>query len=111
VPRVIVTDKLKSYGTAKRDLLPGGEHRQYRYLNNRAENSPSSPANGSDACNGSSPQVMSNGSSPPMVPSCCTSAHIVTASPHLPIVKKWKTDSTSGKTSRLRDWLLEGRER
>jgi putative transposase len=39
VPRVIVTDHLKSYGAAKRELLPGVEHRQHRYLNNRAENS------------------------------------------------------------------------
>src|SRR5262245_34873081 len=39
VPRVIVTDKLQSYGAAKRELLPGVEHRQQRYLNNRAENS------------------------------------------------------------------------
>jgi putative transposase len=34
---VIVTDKLRSYGAAKRDILPGVEHRQSRYLNNRAE--------------------------------------------------------------------------
>ena len=39
VPRVIITDKLKSYGAAKREVLPGVEHRQHRYLNNRAENS------------------------------------------------------------------------
>jgi len=39
VPRVIVTDKLRSYGVAQRQLLPGVEHRQTRYLNNRAENS------------------------------------------------------------------------
>jgi putative transposase len=39
VPRVLVTDKLKSYGAAKRELLPRVEHRQHRYLNNRAENS------------------------------------------------------------------------
>jgi putative transposase len=39
VPRVIVTDKLPSYGAAKREVLPGVEHRQSRYLNNRAENS------------------------------------------------------------------------
>src|SRR5690242_4534505 len=37
VPRVIVTDKLKSYGAAKREILPGVEHRQNRYLNNRCE--------------------------------------------------------------------------
>jgi putative transposase len=39
VPRVIITDKLKSYGAAKREILPGVDHRQHRYLNNRAENS------------------------------------------------------------------------
>jgi putative transposase len=39
IPRVIITDKLRSYGAAKRELLPSVEHRQHRYLNNRAENS------------------------------------------------------------------------
>ena len=34
-----LTDKLKSYGAAKRKILPGVEHRQSRYLNNRCENS------------------------------------------------------------------------
>jgi putative transposase len=35
--RVIVTDKLRSYAAAKREILPGVAHRQSRYLNNRAE--------------------------------------------------------------------------
>jgi transposase-like protein len=39
VPRVIVTDKLRGYGVAKRQILPNVEHRQSRYLNNRAEKS------------------------------------------------------------------------
>jgi len=39
VPRVIVPDTLKSYGAAKRESLPGVDHRQHRYLHNRAENS------------------------------------------------------------------------
>ncbi len=39
VPRVIITDKLASYGAAKREILPGVEHRQQKRLNNRAENS------------------------------------------------------------------------
>jgi putative transposase len=39
VPRVVITDKLRSYGAAKREILPGVEHRQSRYLNNRCENS------------------------------------------------------------------------
>jgi putative transposase len=38
-PRVIVTDKLKSYAAAKRTIMPGVEHRQHKGVNNRAENS------------------------------------------------------------------------
>ncbi|MFJ1811323.1 MULTISPECIES: IS6 family transposase [unclassified Streptomyces] len=38
VPRVIVTDKLRSYGAAHRKVMPCVEHRQSKYLNNRAEN-------------------------------------------------------------------------
>jgi len=38
-PRVVVTDKLRSYGAALRKLLPDVEHRQHKGLNNRAENS------------------------------------------------------------------------
>lgn len=37
--KVLVTDKLKSYSAAKRELLPNTEHRQHRGLHNRAENS------------------------------------------------------------------------
>ena len=39
VPRVIITDKLKSYGAAKEEIFPGVEHRQHKGINNRAENS------------------------------------------------------------------------
>jgi len=39
VPRVIVTDKLKSYEAAKKQVLKDVEHRQHKGLNNRAENS------------------------------------------------------------------------
>jgi putative transposase len=39
VPRVVVTDKLRSYGAAHREVMPSVEHRQSQYLNNRAENS------------------------------------------------------------------------
>ena len=37
VPRVIITDQLKSYGAARKELMPGVEHRQHKGLNNRAE--------------------------------------------------------------------------
>ena len=53
VPRVIITDKLKSYGAAKRELLPGVEHRQSRYLNNRCENSHRPTRQAHIACKGS----------------------------------------------------------
>jgi putative transposase len=39
VPRVLVTDKLRSYGAAHRKLMPSVEHRSHKGLNNRAENS------------------------------------------------------------------------
>ena len=39
VPRRIITDKLASYGTARRQVMPGVEHRSHKGLNNRAENS------------------------------------------------------------------------
>jgi putative transposase len=37
VPRVLITDKLRSYGAAKRGLVPGLEHRSHKGLNNQAE--------------------------------------------------------------------------
>ena len=38
-PRVMVTDKLRSYSAAKAELMPGVAHRSHKGLNNRAENS------------------------------------------------------------------------
>jgi putative transposase len=38
-PRVLITEKLKSYAAASRDLRLNVEHRQHKGLNNRAENS------------------------------------------------------------------------
>jgi putative transposase len=38
-PRVMITDKLRSYGAAKPEIMPGVEHRSHKGLNNRAENS------------------------------------------------------------------------
>jgi putative transposase len=39
IPRVLITDKLASYGAAQRAVLPSVEHRRHKGLNNRAENS------------------------------------------------------------------------
>ena len=38
-PKRIITDKLRSYGAAKRDVMPAVEHRSHKGLKNRAENS------------------------------------------------------------------------
>ena len=38
-PRRLITDGLRSYGVARREVLPEVRHRTSRYLNNRAENS------------------------------------------------------------------------
>ena len=39
VPRMIITDKLRSYSAAKAEVMPSVEHLQQKYQNNRAENS------------------------------------------------------------------------
>src|SRR5258705_7983895 len=39
VPRVIITDKLKSYDAVRTEVMPSVEHVQQKYQNNRAENS------------------------------------------------------------------------
>lgn len=39
MPKQIVTDKLRSYGAARRQVMPTVEHRSHKGLNNRAENS------------------------------------------------------------------------
>ena len=36
-PRVLITDKLRSYAAAKADIAPGIEHRQHKGINNLAE--------------------------------------------------------------------------
>ncbi|MEV0694764.1 IS6 family transposase [Streptomyces sp. NPDC050388] len=39
VPRVVVTDQLRSCGAAHREVMPSVEHRSHQGLNHRAENS------------------------------------------------------------------------
>jgi len=39
IPRVVITDRLKSYSAAKAEVLPSVEHCDQKYGNNRAENS------------------------------------------------------------------------
>jgi putative transposase len=80
VPRVIITDRLKSYGAAKRESLPGVGHRQHRCLNNRAENSHQPTRQRERHLRGSNPPGTPSASSPPMAPSRNTSARDGTCS-------------------------------
>jgi putative transposase len=34
-PRVIITDKLRSYNAARREIMPSVEHRSHKGVNNR----------------------------------------------------------------------------
>ena len=38
-PKCMITDKLRSYGAARQQVMPAVEHRAHKGLNNRAENS------------------------------------------------------------------------
>ena len=58
VPRMIVTDKLKSYGAARNEVIPSVEHVQQKYQNNRAENSHQPTDCGKELCADSSHPVM-----------------------------------------------------
>ena len=81
VPRVIVTDKLRSYGAVKREILPGVEHRQSRYLNNQAEVSHQPTRRRERQMRGSSHRAPRNVFFPPIAGSTTTSSFIATASP------------------------------
>ena len=80
VPRVIITDQLKSYGAAKREILPSVEHRQHRYLNNRAENSHQPTRQRERRMQRFKSQDTRNGFSPPMDRSPNTSGRGATSS-------------------------------
>ena len=48
-PRVIVTDKLKSYIKPIKQMCPNADHRNHKGLNNRAENA-HQPTRGKEKC-------------------------------------------------------------
>jgi putative transposase len=100
VPRVIITDKLKSYGAAKRELLPSVEHRQHRYLHNRAENSHQPTRQRERRMQGFKSSGHAQRFLPRMLPSPNTFDRDATGSPHLRIAKSWPNDSSAGTKSR-----------
>jgi putative transposase len=64
---VLITDKLRSYGAAKREIMPGVEHRQHKGLNNRAENSNQPTRRRERSMKPSSRRGRCNGFFPPMI--------------------------------------------
>ena len=52
-PRRMVTDKLKSYSAAKREVMPSVPHCTDQYANNRANYPMNPPGFGNDRCGGS----------------------------------------------------------
>ena len=60
-PRVLVTDQLRSYAVAHREVMASVEHRQSRYLN-RAENSHQRPGTANAPGNASAQPAQPTGS-------------------------------------------------
>jgi putative transposase len=107
VPRVIITDHLTGCGAAKREMLPGVDHRQHRYFNNRAENSHQPTRQRGGACNSLSPPDRPSASSPRMDPLAHTSAHGVICCQRARTAKRCRVASTVGPRSPARSGLPE----
>jgi putative transposase len=103
VPRVIITDKLKSYGAAKREMLPGIETPPAPVAQqSRGKLPPSDPPAGATDARGLSRLATPNGFSPRMGLLPNTSDHAGIAGPRLSTVKKCSKDARCGKRSRAR---------
>ena len=77
-PRVMVTDKLASYGAAKRELMPSVQHRKHKGLNSRAENSHQPTRRRERQMNASSQPARRSASCPPTTGSATSSTSAVT---------------------------------
>ncbi|MBP5910761.1 IS6 family transposase [Streptomyces sp. LBUM 1478] len=78
VPRVIVTDKLRSYSATHREAMPSTEHRSHKGLNNRAENSHQPTRQREHTMKASAPSAQRSGSCPHSVASHPTSGPAAT---------------------------------
>jgi transposase-like protein len=99
VPRVLITDKLASYGAAKRELLPVWSITSTATATTARRTRTSRPASGNGACRGVNHRVMRSDSSPRMVPLPSTSARDGIGCRPPTIVEKCGTDSTASRTS------------
>ncbi|BBU59521.1 hypothetical protein KU6B_57860 (plasmid) [Mameliella alba] len=83
-PRVVITDKLRSYLAPIRKLAPGADHWAHRGLNNRIEGSHGQPVGGKRSWGDSNPIARRKDSSPPTIRSTTPSVPdaIVSPLPH-----------------------------
>ena len=77
-PKRNLTDKLRSYGAARRDVMPAVEHRSHKGLNNRAENSHVPLRKGERMSRASDLSEACNVSSRPFKQSKISSSHGIT---------------------------------
>ena len=87
-----------------REMLPGVEHRQHRYLNNRAENSHQPTRQRERRRQQCKSSGHPNASSPLMALALTISAHAGIGLPRPPLGKRYKQDSRPGRRSRLQPW-------
>ena len=111
VPRVIITDKLKSYGAAKREILPVWNIASTATSITVRKTPTSPPANGSGACSGSNLQVTLNASLLPMDPSPHTSVPDATGSRPRSTARKCGNAFRRGKRLPAHYWLPKGQAR
>jgi putative transposase len=75
-PRVLIADKLASYGAAKGEVMPSVEHRKHKGMNNRAENSHQPTRRRERQMKRSSRRSRHSVSSPPMTRSITSFIHL-----------------------------------
>ena len=109
VPRVIITDKLKSYGAAKREILPGSNTARAAISITGAKTRIAPRANGSIACRGSSQRGMPSDSCRRMAPLPNTSAPGDICCPRRSTAKRCGSDSRVGRKSRGQSGLPKRR--
>ena len=110
VPRVIITDQAQKLRRGQAGDAPGVEHRQHRYLNNRAENSHQPTRQRERRMQGfKSPGHAQRFLSAygPIAQHFRPRRHRLSAPS---TVKRWRNDSRSGGKSRARPWPHKGEQ-
>lgn len=103
-PKRMITDKLGSYGAARRKIMPKVEHRQHKGLNNRAEHSHVPIRKRERAMQGFRSWSGLQNSSKPSPPSAIFSFPLDHIAPHSPPIciasRRWRSGNPSHVQSR-----------